>query len=305
MVKNRKRHGKKNSKKIQKMRATMNELRETRILVSKIDAAMLRFLKGLAYLHLPPMDNFTSGSREMYGIFSVSKLMTGCCGLLTICKWTMDIPIGWIPPCFIKMLRVVLGYNTVDNKGNGLPLQVPLSNDSRLTWYSIRRMSELFLNCRIQSPVLQGQYLRGAHFKEFYQVLQQDNFQRSYLIDVGYWSNNVYHQLWILYNGTHRCFLSLYVGSLTRIIDLPSDLDNDTARALDSKIRIKFLGGTSNLDPVDKDDPVLFGWLSAKYTPYYLMPRKMTAIKFQERYDKMLQDLDVVDNAPFKQITSK
>lgn len=38
------------------------------------------------------MDNLSIGSREIYGILSGSRLLTGFCGLLTLFKWTMTIP---------------------------------------------------------------------------------------------------------------------------------------------------------------------------------------------------------------------
>lgn len=295
MAKHKKNQGKEALKKIQLTKSKTSILDTSRILVRKISNEALDRLEKINKRRKVKAD-VTKDGRNIYGIISKTRLLTGLTCLMTAFKWSKCCEDPWIPPNFSQVFRVIYGYNTEEDIKDTLPKQVPLSADSRITWYNIRRVSELFLNQCIRSPVLKGQYVRRSHFKEFYQVLQQDNFQRSYLIDVGYWSNDVYHQLWILYNGKHRTFISLYDASEKITIDLPLNVDDATAQALDLEIRTKFLRGTPNLDAVDDDDEQLFGWLSAKYTPYYLKPRGMPATKFQDKYLNMLEDLDEVDN---------
>jgi len=295
MAKHKKNISKKGIKKNQQRNSRTSKLKRSKVLVLTSDINVLDRLSKINK-HRSVKADVTKDGRNIYGIISKTRLLTGLTCLLSVLKWSKCIEDPWETPNFSKMFRVIAGYNTEEDNKDTLPKQVPLIHDSRLTWYSIRRISELFLNCCIQSPLLNAQYLRSAHFKEFYQVLQLDNFQRSYLINVGYWSNDVYHQLWVLYNGKHRIFISLYDASQEITIDLPLNVDNTIAQRLDFEIRTKFLGGSTNLDAVDDDDEQLFGWLSAKYTPYYLKPRAMSETKFQVKYRNMLEDLDEVDD---------
>lgn len=300
MVKHKKNQGKKNSKKIQKGKKENTNVLETSkkiYKIAKISTDTLNHLNDLASRHFGPMDNISNDDRKIYGIIARSRFLTGLTCLLTLFKWTMPTEAAWTLPSFTKMLRVTVGYN---NEGKDLPEEVPMHHESRLTWYSIRRISELFLNCCTRGPLLGNENLRklrNAHFKELYQVLEQDS-NRSYLINVDYWSNGIYYQLWILYNGRYRVFLSLYgpCRELTiDMIDLPSVIDDEAAQRIDFEIRTKFLRGFPNLDSVDTKDVKLFGWLSAKYTAYYLSPRTMSEAKFQVKYNKMNTELDVVE----------
>ena len=250
------------------------------------ETKMTTVLSNLSQPLPTPNEDITNDKRNIFGIFSVSRLLTGLTCMFTVFQWTVNTGVIWVTPGYVKVLRVIVGFNTEKIHEESLEL----TPGNRLTWYALQRVADFFLNCRQRSPVLRNQYVRGASFMELWQTINNDRGM-SYYINVGYWDKKHYHQLWILYNGMQSVFLSLWDGSNLRAIDLPEEMNSQEGERIDTLIRTRFLQGPHEVFPCD-DDITLFGFTSAMYTPYYLQPGNMSAENFLERLTQLQNDLE-------------